>query len=392
MDRRLLWLAVGSFAVGTVGFAFSSLLPLIAADTHVTVPHAGYLISTFSLAYAVGAPVLSALVGSRDRRAVLSIALVIFSAGNLLAAQGGSYAILMAATIAMGASGGLFAATAQATAVGMAEPEHRAQAISVVVGGTTFAVALGAPLAALIATIWGWHGAFAAIAILALACAAVLAWRLPRGQRGAALTMGERFLAIRRPGIPMSLLTTFLYISGGFAVISYLAPLAMEGAGLSHYALPGMLLAFGVGAIIGNLSSGYLSDRIGATRVVMLSMLLSAGLSLTIALMLKTMPPSIAGPALIGLMVPWGMIGWSFPPAQASRIVGFAPDVANLTLSLNVSALYFGVAFGTVIGGRVLEYATPADLGLAGAALPLLALGLLLLSRRERKPIAMAAE
>ena len=52
----------------------------------------------------------------------------------------------------MGMSTGLFAATAQATAVSLAGPEHRARAISVVVGGTTFAVALGAPLGSLIAT------------------------------------------------------------------------------------------------------------------------------------------------------------------------------------------------------------------------------------------------
>ena len=82
-------------------------------------------------------------------------------------------------------------------------------------------------------------------------------------------------------------------------------------------------------------------------------------------------------------MVPWGMIGWTFPPAQASRIVGFAPEVAHLTLSLNVSALYFGIAFGTVIGGRVLEFATPSDLGLVAAAFPLVALAVLLASRRS---------
>ena len=77
---------------------------------------------------------------------------------------------------------------------------------------------------------------------------------------------------------------TLLYLTGGFAVISYLAPLAMEGAGLPAIALPGMLLAFGVGAVIGNLSSGYLADRIGATRVVVLSLLMSAAVCVAIAL------------------------------------------------------------------------------------------------------------
>ena len=66
----------------------------------------------------------------------------------------------------MGMAAGLFAATAQATAVSLAGPDHRARAIAVVVGGTTFAVALGAPVGSLIATLWGWRGTFVAIALL----------------------------------------------------------------------------------------------------------------------------------------------------------------------------------------------------------------------------------
>ncbi len=96
MDKRLVWLAVGSFAMSTVGFVFASLLPSIAADTNTTVPMAGYLMMTFSLAYAVGAPVLSALAGEIDRRRVLTLAMLTFVAGNLVAASSSSFAALLA--------------------------------------------------------------------------------------------------------------------------------------------------------------------------------------------------------------------------------------------------------------------------------------------------------
>lgn len=385
MDKRLIWLAVGSFAMSTVGFVFSSLLPAIASDAHVSVPIAGYLIMAFSLAYAVGAPVLSALAGEIDRRRILAATMLVFVAGNIVAATSSSFGGLLTAQLLMGMSAGLYAATAQATAVSLAGPEHRARAIAVVVGGTTFAVALGAPAGSLIATMWGWRGTFIAIALLALSCAAILWLRLPAGSRGVRLTLAERVTAIARPGILPSLIITLLYLAGGFTVISYIAPLALEGAHLPVIALPGMLLAFGVGAVIGNLSSGYLADRIGATRMVVMSLLMSSGFCLAIALTLKLLPHEIAGPVLIALMVPWGIIGWAFPPAQASRIVGFAPELAHLTLSLNASALYFGIALGTVIGGRVLEFARPSDLGLVAAAFPLLALAVLAVSSRQAR-------
>jgi predicted MFS family arabinose efflux permease len=392
MDRRLIWLAVGSFAMSTVGFVFSSLLPSIAADAHVSIPSAGYLITAFSLAYAIGAPTLSALFGAADRRKLLVVAMLIFVAGNGVAATSSSFTALAAAQIIMGMAAGLFAATAQATAVVLAGPEHRALAISVVVGGTTFAVALGAPLGALIANFWGWRGTFGAIALLGLACSLVLWLRLPRGLQGTRLTMRERLHSLGQPGILPSLMVTLLNLTGGFMLISYFAPLAMAGAGLPALALPGMLLAFGVGAVIGNLSSGFLADRFGATRVVVLSLILSSLVCLTISFDLTFVPHELAGPILIGLMVPWGIIGWGFPPAQASRLVAYAPEIAHLTLSLNASAIYLGIAIGTVFGGRVLEYSTPAHLGIIAAAFPIAALAVLTVSLRTARVAPLPAE
>ncbi|WP_085027477.1 MFS transporter [Ensifer aridi] len=392
MDKRLIWLAVGSFTMSTVGFVFSSLLPSIAADTHTTIPQAGHLITVFSLSYAIGAPLLSALAGAADRRRVLVAAMLAFVVGNCIAATSVSFIMLMAAQILMGMASGLFAATAQATAVSLAGPEHRALAISIVVGGTTFAVALGAPLGALIAALWGWRGTFGAVALLGLTCAGVLWLRLPQGLSGTKLTLSERFGAIGRPGVASSLMVTFLYLTGAFVIISYLAPLAIDGAGLSQMALPGLLLAFGVGAVIGNLSSGYLADRIGAARMVALSLMSALVVSLTIGFGLHLLPRDLAGLLLIGIMVPWGIIGWAFPPAQASRIVGFAPEIAHLTLSLNASAIYLGIATGTAIGGRALENAAAADLGFIAALFPVASLAVLYAGLRSyRRHLATVA-
>lgn len=390
MDKRLIWLGVGAFSTSTVAFVFSGLLPLIAADTGISVSGAGHLITAYSLAYAIGTPVLSAVAGAVDRRRLIAAALLAFLAGNALAAISVSFGMLLAAQIVMGMAAGLFAATAQATAVSLAGSEHRARAVATVMGGTTFAVALGAPLASLIANIAGWRSAFLVVAVLALICLTVLWVALPRGLAGTRLTLNERLTAIGRPGIFASLLVTFLYMTGGFMVISYLAPLAIEGAGLAVVVMPGMLLAFGIGAICGNAISGRLSDRIGPSRVAALALASSSLMCLAIALDVEFLPHTIAGPLLIALMVPWGIVGWTFPPAQASRIVGQAPDVTHLTLSLNVSALYFGIALGTFIGGGILEVASPVALALAAAPLPLIALAILVASGRRLRTVPAA--
>ncbi|QPC91375.1 MFS transporter [Mesorhizobium sp. INR15] len=391
MDKRLFWLALGSFTISTEGFVISSLLPDIASDAGISIPLAGTLITAFALAYAIGTPILATLTGEWDRRRVILWTLVFFVIGNIAAAMSSSFELLLIARIVMALSSGLFAATAQGTAVALVDSHHRARAIAVVVGGTTVAVAVGAPLGALVAAFAGWRGTFYAIAGLGALAGAILWYRLPRGIVGTKLPLGQRLSAALRPGVMPILFTTLLALTGAFTVFAYVAPLAIEGAGLSQIALPGMLLAFGVGAVIGNIVGGQAADRFGATRTVGWSLTLSAAMLVMLSVVPTFLPRDIAGPVLMAMMVPWGIVGWAFPPAQASRIIKLAPDSAPIVLSLNGSALYLGVALGAVVGGGVLRYGAPADLGLIAAAFPIIGLGIVLAGRLA-KPVAVPAE
>lgn len=354
MDSRLIWLAVGAFATSTVAFVFAGLLPLIADDVGVSVSRAGLLMTAFSLSYAFGTPVLATLTGALDRRRVVALGLVSFVLANLAAASARSYATLLAAQVVMGGFTGLFAATAQATAVALSAPERRARAISVVIAGTTFAVAFGAPLGALIGNLVGWRFTFLFIAVLALVCLAILWFRLPRDIEGMRLSLGERILAVGRPGVLPALAVSCFYVAANFTLIAYMAPLAIEGAGMTRDAVPLLLLVFGIGAVAGNAIAGGLADRFGATRIVVIAFFGAIVLSAAIALTLGFLPARPAGFVLTVLMFPWGVLGWSFPPAQTSRLVAVAPHLLHLTMPLHASAIYLGIASGGLIGAQVL--------------------------------------
>jgi predicted MFS family arabinose efflux permease len=389
MDKRLIWLAVGAFTISTEGFVISSLLPDIAADAGISMPLAGCLITAFALAYALGAPVLATLTGDWDRRRVILSTLAVFVVGNVTAALSSSFEVLLVARILMALAAGLFAATAQATAVALVDEHHRARAIAVVVGGTTVAVAVGAPLGALLAAIAGWRGAFYAVAGLGTLAGLILAWRLPRGLTGTRLPLGARLAAAMTPGVRPVLLSTLLALVGAFTVFSYIAPLAFS-VGLGEAALPAILLGFGVGAVIGNIAGGQMADRFGATRTMVWSQLASTLFLVAFSAVPALLPDRLAGPALIALTVPWGIVGWAFPPAQASRIVKLAPQAASLVLALNASALYLGIAVGAVIGGLTLRYGAPADLGVIAALFPLAAVLVAAFNRAPRAAVVPA--
>ena len=65
--QKLLWLALGAFAVGTEGFMIAGLLPRIAGDLSVSVAQAGYLVTVFGATYAIGSPIVAVLTGSMER-------------------------------------------------------------------------------------------------------------------------------------------------------------------------------------------------------------------------------------------------------------------------------------------------------------------------------------
>jgi len=374
MNYRLIWLALGAFVVGTGAFVIASLLPGIAGEMQVSMPQAGVLVLVYAIAYAIAAPLLSTLTGAWDRRPILVIAMVVFGLANIGGGLAPTFEGIVIARIVMAAASGLFAAVAQGTAVYLSTPETRTRAIAIIVGGTTISVAFGAPIGSLIANLMSWRAAFFVMGGVALLVALVLQVLLPAKLPGSRLSMRERVMVAFQPGIGSALVVTIATIAAAFTVFTYIATLAHE-TGLPIEMLPLVLLSFGIGSVIGNYTSGQLADRIGPATtvrwVIAAAMLMLAGISIVAHLFAAP----VAGWVLMGIMLPWGMIGWGFPPAQSSHIVSLAPEAASISLSLNVSAIYVGVALGSVIGGANIALGSALDLGWAGAGLALIAFG-----------------
>lgn len=380
MDTRLIWLALGTFAIGVEGFVIATLLPAIAGDTGVSMTQAGYLVFAYALAYAVGAPVLSASAGRFDRRALLAATSLVFAGGAMLAAVASSYALLLVARVVIAACAGLYAATAQATAVAVAPAERRARAVSLVVAGTTMAVALGAPIGGFISALAGWRGTYFAIAAVGLVTALAIWFMLPGGIRGDLRSLRERLSVLRVPGVVPALLAILFYMAGPFAAFVYLGPLTTQAMGLEGSLLPFVMLAFGIGAALGNTLGGQLADRWGAQQTVVFATVANIVAMLLLSA-IPHLPHGVVGPVYFAFMFAWGVVGWMFPPAQVSRLVALAPQSAPLALSLNASFLYLGTALGAFAGGQVLEHLSVLDIGWAAALFPLVALGILVRPR-----------
>lgn len=373
MDARLLWLALGAFAGSVESSLVVVVMPDVAAEVGISVADAGWLIFVYSLAYGIGTPIFATLFGRVDRRTVVAGAEFLFGAMALLFGLLPGYLLLLGARTFLAFGAGMFTSTAQSTAVALAAPGKRGSAISTVVMGGSIAVALGAPLAALVANTFGWRVAYVGLGVIAIVAAATMWMRLPGDIHGDTRTLRERLSVLKVPGVPLVLLAAGLAVMGSFIFFNFLAPVTTDLIAIDRSLMPLVMLAFGVGAMLGNHFGGRMADRYGGKRTVLIMLgiviVLLAGLPL-----LALLPHWLAAPAFFGFMVIYGAMTWGSMPPLLHRLAALSAKSMQLSAALNLTAMNIGGAFSAVVGGLVLERLGLVWLGPVGALCVVLAL------------------
>ena len=82
IQKSLIALAIGGFGIGMTEFMMMGLLPDIASDLSVSIPEAGYLISSYALGVVIGAPLLVLIAGNFPPKKLL-IGLMVYRSSCL---------------------------------------------------------------------------------------------------------------------------------------------------------------------------------------------------------------------------------------------------------------------------------------------------------------------
>ena len=379
-------LALGNFAVGTGSFVFAGLLEGVARDLSVSVGTAGQLISAYAIVYAVGAPVLATVTSDVSRRRLLVASLVVFSLANVAALAIPSYGPLMVSRVVAACGAALFTPTSAAVAASLAPSGRRGKALATVTGGLTIAFAFGIPLGTLVGDRFGWRAAFVLVGVLGAVAVLGIRALLPVVENPPPVGLRERVRAAEQPVVVVTLSLTAIGLGAGFVVFTYVGPLLGELTGFGGRGISGMLLVFGVAAVVGNALGGYGADRWGYGRS-------AAGIFvvLTLSLLAFSLLAPLAGTllAVVGAgtaLVVWSVAGWALTPFQQYRLIELAPRTQNIVLSLNASAIYLGQGIGAGIGALTIGYGSLASLGWVAALYAAVGLFLLPLGVRLYAP------
>ncbi|MEK4061397.1 MULTISPECIES: MFS transporter [Paenibacillus] len=359
LDKRrstlaLLALAISAFAIGTTEFVSVGLLPLIADDLHISVTTAGLTVTLYALGVTFGAPVLTSLTTAVSRKTLLLALMVLFIAGNSLAAAADGIAMLLTARVISALSHGLFMSIASTIAADLVPEDRRASAISVMFTGLTVATVTGVPLGTFLGQQLGWRAAFIAIVITGIAALIGNLVLVPSGLRkGTKTPLRDQVKLVTNGRLLLAFAITALGYGGTFVVFTYLSPLLHDISGFKEKTVAVILLVYGIAIAIGNVIGGK-----AANRKPMNALFYMFALQAVVLLVLAFTAPFKAA-ALVTIFF-MGLLAFMNVPGLQVFVVmladRYAPSARDIASAVNIAAFNAGIAIGAYLGGLVTDH------------------------------------
>lgn len=378
MKKSLFSLMLGGVAIGMAEFMPMGLLPNIAATLSVDVPSAGHLISAYALGVVIGAPLLAAFAMHFSVRQAFLGLLVSVGVFNLLFALAPTFELLFAARLFAGLPHGAFFGLGAVAASRLAEPGRETQAVSIMFAGLTVANVMGVPLGTWIGHQLGWRFSFGLVAGLGLLAAWFVSRWMPAIAIGGEPRLADNLGILRQPRLWLIILISAIGTGGLYAWISYIAPLAVNVAGIPASQLSLVMIVAGLGMTLGNVLGGRIADRFSPLPTTAALLLCMSG-----ALVVLTQTAHVTWVSWISTFV-IGAIAFAVISPMQMLMIDFASGPKVFASCFIQSTSNIGNALGAYLGGVTIAagwgYTGPEWAGAGLAAIGLcLSLPLLLM-------------
>ncbi|MED4227518.1 MULTISPECIES: MFS transporter [Bacillaceae] len=340
-------LALISFLVGTSQYIISGILDKMADALGVSIGAAGQLITVFSLAYAIGTPILMVLTSKMERRKLLIYTLFVFIVGNLLSVIVPGYGLFMIARIIMALSTGVAVVTVLSIAAKIAPANKKASSIATVVMGFTASLIIGVPIGRFITSTYGWKFVFIGIALLVLFVIFIVINTIPKMNGDASIPLTRQIAMFKKPKIALALSITFFLMTGYAIIFTYLSPFLVNTVGMSDHLLSITFLVLGVASLFGSKLGGLSADKKGVIFT------LKRGLLVNVTSLVVLSFISHSNIAVFIILTVWSFAAWSSGATQQYNLATISPESSDVLLGLNQSMMQLGFAFGAGLGGVI---------------------------------------
>ena len=338
----------------------SPLLPLIAAELHIEVGRAGELMGpAYALAAAAAALLIGPLSDNLGRRRFLVWASILFGASLLSVSFINDVHALAAVRLLTGLAAGTFSTCSIAYVADYFPYARRGVAMSAVQAGYFAALAIGVPVASVLAGRQGWRTAFLFFGALSVVAFAAVVAFLPEDRhvaadRNVAARMSRRFDNIRivfEKGDRIASIVAAFCVSCGFVgFIFYLGSWLKASVGLTTGQIGLFFILVGIAALMGAFAAGPISDRFGKRWISIIS-------SVVLALMLLLVPSLGWGvPLFLSFLVASLAFAFRQGPVQALATELVPAHARGALVAMRTTASQIGIAVSTAVSGWLFDH------------------------------------
>lgn len=360
------------FAIGFTEFITIGLLSTIATSLHTDITQAGLTVTLYAAGVVISASLFTALMSRFPRKKTLLFALVIFTFGNILGGCSTHLSVLVIARIISGIGHGLFIAIAASVTKQLVSPQHIGKALSLIFGGISVAMSLGIPLSTWLSHLLPWQYIFFLIALCsALGTIGVFIFMPAIANDNASISIWKNVSTIGNKYLLAGASITALTFTGSFVLYAFISPILEQITHIDIQQSSIFMLIYGLGAIVGNVLGGKLTDRFGIEKATLCFIYLITIALIWIGFFSAYAIPMFIGCALLGCFT-YGII----PPVQARMLnlaMEHAPDALDIASGMNVSAFNVGIMLGSGFGMLTITYGELSYLAWVGTLCCILA-------------------
>ncbi|MDK9858329.1 MFS transporter [Staphylococcus equorum] len=340
----ILILTIGVFGILNTEMGFIGLIPQIAERFGVSTSTAGWLVSIFAIGIAISGPIMPLLLSKLERKKVMIIVLLIFIISNIISVFTTSFTVLLIARVILAIFHPVYIALAFSVASDSVNSKDAPKAVACVFIGVSSGMVVGVPIVNFLATQFNLSIALSFFALVNIIVLILTLIFIPKMPTKKSVTYGTQLSVLKRPLIWISILVSILFNAAIFGVYSYLTDyLNIVTEAPSHY-VSIILFLYGISNILGNIIAGKLLTSIPQTAIFLLPFAL-----IIIYVSMFGLGSFLIPMAIISIF--WGTLAGISANITQYVITSSAPDAADLSNGIFLSAVNSGTTIGTFIGG-----------------------------------------
>lgn len=344
---------LGTFTIGMTEYVVTGLLTQIAKDMNISVSSAGLLISVYAISVAVLAPIVRAFTLNVSPKKLLPILVLIFIFSNVIAMLAPTFNVLLLSRFLSASMHAPFFGVCMSVGAAVVPKGRETGAIALVQAGLTIAVMLGVPFGTFIGGVASWRIVFGIIVATGVIVLIGLFKVIPNVSLSSEMNLKQELKVFKNPYFLLVISIVIFGYSGVFTTYTFMEPMIQQFSPFNVSGLTLCLLAFGTGAVIGNIISGKASQE-NLTKYLSYVFIF-----LIITLMLLTYALGFALTAIV-ICFMFGFANFGSVPLLNSKIILSAKEAPLLSSTLAASvfnvANFLGAIIGTLLLNAGVEY------------------------------------